>query len=180
MYKKLLAASLLMFIGAGCTMSTTTSTTSGTTDTGTQAADTTATTGDNDGDADDGAGIVSDDEDTTADADTSAVTDDETGTDDEAADAAPSTKEFTVSGENFSFAPNTMSVKKGDTVKITFTNAEGFHDFRIDEYNVATAKLNAGASETVEFVADQTGTFEYYCSVGSHRAMGMKGTLTVE
>mgnify|MGYP001578586618 CR=1 FL=1 len=91
-----------------------------------------------------------------------------------------SVSEFTVKGTNFAFAPNVMKVKKGDTVKITFTNAGGFHDFTLDEFNVKTKQLKDGESETVEFVADKAGTFEYYCSVGQHRQMGMKGTLTVE
>jgi nitrosocyanin len=89
-------------------------------------------------------------------------------------------KEFVVTGSNFAFAPATLTVKKGATVKITFKNADGFHDFRIDEFNVATKRIRSGAEETVTFVADKMGAFEYYCSVGQHRAMGMKGTLTVE
>ncbi len=89
-------------------------------------------------------------------------------------------KEFTVTASNFSFSLKEMKVMKGDTVKITFKNAEGFHDFRIAEFNVATKQLKAGAEETVEFVADKAGTFEYYCSVGQHRAMGMKGSLIVQ
>ena len=35
-------------------------------------------------------------------------------------------------------------------------------------------------SAEVEFVASIAGTFEYYCSVGEHRAKGMKGNLIVE
>lgn len=91
-----------------------------------------------------------------------------------------SVKEFTVDGDNFAFSLATMTVNKGDTVRVTFNNIEGFHDWKIDEFNVATSKLNAGGTETVEFVATEAGSFEYYCSVGSHRAMGMKGTLIVE
>ncbi len=87
--------------------------------------------------------------------------------------------EFAVSGENFMFAPADLTVKKGQTVKITFTSASGFHDLVIDEFNVRTKQMQDGGVETVEFVADKTGTFEYYCSVGSHRQMGMVGTLTV-
>lgn len=90
-----------------------------------------------------------------------------------------SVKEFTVTGSNFSFAPNVMQVKKGDKVRVIFKNADGFHDFKIDELGVATSKIQGGAEETVEFVASKTGSFEYYCSVGSHRQMGMKGTLIV-
>ncbi len=89
-------------------------------------------------------------------------------------------KEFTIEGKNFSFTPNMITVKKGDKVKITFKNSAGFHDFVIDEYGVATKQAQAPDTEVLEFTANKAGTFEYYCSVGSHRAMGMFGTLKVE
>jgi len=89
-------------------------------------------------------------------------------------------KEFTISGQNFSFTPNSITVKKGNKVKITFKSIDGFHDFRIDEYGVATKQLQFPAEEVLEFTADKAGNFEYYCSVGSHRGMGMFGTLKVE
>lgn len=88
-------------------------------------------------------------------------------------------KEFTVTGKKFSFSPATLTVQKGDKVKITFKNTEGFHDFKIDEYGVATKQAQSPAEEVLEFTADKAGSFEYYCSVGEHRAKGMKGTLTV-
>jgi plastocyanin len=91
----------------------------------------------------------------------------------------PTTKEFTITGSNFKFAPANMNVNEGDTVKITFVNESGTHDLRVDGYNVGTKTLQAGQSETITFLADKTGTFEYYCSIGQHRQMGMKGTLTV-
>ena len=89
-------------------------------------------------------------------------------------------REFSVTGSPFKFDPKEIKVKKGDKVKITFKNASGTHSFVIDELNVKTAVLNAGAQESVEFTADKAGRFEYYCSVGNHKAMGMVGTLTVE
>lgn len=93
--------------------------------------------------------------------------------------ASGTVKEFTVTGSNFKFAPTTMTVKKGDTVSITFVNSGGMHDFVIDEFNARTKVIQGGAQETITFVADKAGSFEYYCSVGEHRQMGMKGTLTV-
>ncbi|MEK7613663.1 MAG: cupredoxin domain-containing protein [Patescibacteria group bacterium] len=84
-----------------------------------------------------------------------------------------------VEGGKFYFKPNTITAKKGETVRITFKNVDGLHDFVIDEFNVKTKQLQGGTEETVEFVADKVGTFEYYCSVGTHRQMGMVGTLTV-
>lgn len=89
-------------------------------------------------------------------------------------------KYFTVTGSSFAFAPSTLTVNKGDTVKIHFVNSGGMHDFVIDEFNARTSKLQSGQSEDITFVADKAGTFEYYCSVGTHRQMGMKGTITVK
>lgn len=89
-------------------------------------------------------------------------------------------REFTIDGSNFKFAPNKITVQEGDLVRIIFKNTGGTHDFVIDEFDVATAQLPSGSQEIVEFVADRTGSFEFYCSVGSHRQMGMVGTLIVE
>ena len=86
----------------------------------------------------------------------------------------------TIDGSPFKFLPNTISAKVGDKIIITFRNMEGTHDLRLDEFNVATKLLKAGETDTVEFTADKAGVFEYYCSVGEHRKMGMVGTLTVE
>ena len=89
-------------------------------------------------------------------------------------------KEFTISGRNFSFSPSVIRVNQGDTVRVIFENTGGTHDFVIDEFDVATAQIQGGQSETVTFVADQAGTFDFYCSVGQHRANGMEGQLIVE
>ena len=94
--------------------------------------------------------------------------------------SSQSIKEFTVTGSNYSFSPSTLTAKKGDKVRITFKNTDGMHDFQIDALHVATRVIKTGEKETVEFTANTVGTFEYYCSVSSHRAMGMKGTLVVQ
>ncbi len=88
-------------------------------------------------------------------------------------------KAFTITGQNYSFSPSTITVNRGDRVKITFSNASGVHNLILDDFDVGTKVLQAGGSETIEFIANKTGSFEYYCSVGNHRAMGMKGALVV-
>jgi plastocyanin len=93
---------------------------------------------------------------------------------------APATKEFIVTGSSYAFDPSTITVNKGDKVKITFKNSGGMHDWKIDELDLATKKIKTGEEEVLEFVADKVGMFEYYCSVGEHRAKGMKGTLVVK
>ena len=85
-----------------------------------------------------------------------------------------------LSADNFSFSEETITVQSGQRVRIELEVTEGFHDWVVDEFNAATDQVNAGNITTVEFVADQSGEFEFYCSVGSHRAMGMVGTLIVQ
>jgi nitrosocyanin len=90
------------------------------------------------------------------------------------------TRSFTVAAGSYYFTPSSMKVNKGDTVKITVTNSDGMHDLKLDEFGVATRVLKSGESQTVTFVADKSGTFDYYCSIGDHRLMGMQGKLIVE
>ncbi|MBI2054096.1 MAG: cupredoxin domain-containing protein [Candidatus Staskawiczbacteria bacterium] len=92
----------------------------------------------------------------------------------------PVRREFTVTGRNFSFMPSEIRVKQGDIVKITFDNAQGFHDWVVDEFNARTSQMQAPAKAEAQFTADKTGVFEFYCSVGEHRKLGMKGSLIVE
>ncbi len=94
--------------------------------------------------------------------------------------AEDSVKTFEVAGTNFKYSVEEIRVKKGDTVRIVFTSESGFHDWVVDEFDARTKQLQAPGSETIEFVADEVGEFEYYCSVGQHRANGMVGTLIVE
>ncbi|MBI2074815.1 MAG: cupredoxin domain-containing protein [Candidatus Levybacteria bacterium] len=89
-------------------------------------------------------------------------------------------KTFEVTGSPFQFNPNEIRVKKGDLVQIVFNNQEGFHDLTIDEFNAKTKQIQAGQTDTVMFIADKTGVFEYYCSVDGHREQGMVGSLIVE
>lgn len=89
-------------------------------------------------------------------------------------------KEFTVEGSSFKFVPNVLTVSQGDTVKIVFKNVGGMHNFVIDALGVETNVIQGGASETIQFQASKKGSFQYYCSVANHKAMGMTGTLVVK
>ena len=95
-------------------------------------------------------------------------------------ETVPNEVKVTIEGSSFKFVPNVITAKVGDKVIVEFKNIDGFHDFQIDEFNAATKVIKTGETDTVEFIADKAGTFEFYCSVGEHRKMGMVGTLTVE
>jgi plastocyanin len=102
----------------------------------------------------------------------------------EAMTASPSSmsNEMTidVEGGAFYFKPNTITVKKGQKVKINFTSKDMVHNFVVDELAVKSPTVKGGTNATFEFTPDKTGTFEYYCSIGQHRAKGMVGKITVE
>jgi plastocyanin len=110
-----------------------------------------------------------------------AVTEDalDKGSDDLVETTEVAVREFTLDSFNFGYSMDNIEVNEGDTVTINLTSSDGFHDWVVDEFNAATEKINPGEETSVTFVADQAGTYEFYCSVGSHRARGMVGTLIV-
>lgn len=89
-------------------------------------------------------------------------------------------KTFALETGSFYYQPNTITVTEGDTVRIILNSVDTMHDFAIDELGVRTEIVQSGDTGEVTFVADTVGEFEFYCSVGEHRAQGMVGTLIVE
>jgi len=86
---------------------------------------------------------------------------------------------ISVEAGSFYFKPNLIRVKLGEKVKLTLNSVSMMHDFNIDELGVKVPITPSGSSSTVEFTASKVGEFQFYCSVGNHRAMGQVGTLIV-
>ena len=66
-----------------------------------------------------------------------------------------------------SFEPNKVEVQQGDKVTIYLTNIEQttdeLHGFGLNEHNINVV-VDPGETKTIEFVADKTGVFPYYCT----------------
>lgn len=84
----------------------------------------------------------------------------------------------------FTFAPNYLEAKTGDTVRIAIQNDDStMHTFTLAAAGVDVA-IPPGNERMVEFKAPAPGTYQYYCiphsqeSGGMHE--GMVGTLQVE
>ena len=89
-------------------------------------------------------------------------------------------REFQLTAQKFEFSPQTIKVKRGDHVKLTVTAVDAPHGFKLAAFHVEQ-KLPKGQAVTVEFTADQAGTFSFQCS--HFCGMGhskMKGQLIVE
>lgn len=92
----------------------------------------------------------------------------------------PQAKEFTIVATLWKFTPDTITVNKGDRVKITLENAEGAHGILIPDYEF-DLKAGAGETKSAEFTADKAGTFGFRCNImcgAGHREM--TGTLVVQ
>lgn len=88
-------------------------------------------------------------------------------------------KEIRVESQGFVYTPREIRVNQGDRIRLTYHNGGGFHDWVLDEFDAKTRRISANQSETIEFIADRAGDFEFYCSVGNHRAQGMVGRFVV-
>ena len=85
-----------------------------------------------------------------------------------------------IEAREFSLTPKQISINEGDNVSILFKNVGTVaHSFEIDELGVRIAPIQPGESETINFIANQAGTFDFRCSVIGHAAAGMKGVLNI-
>jgi carboxymethylenebutenolidase len=73
----------------------------------------------------------------------------------------------------------TIIINQGERVRIELTSKEGMHDLVIDGIG-KTERVNAGQTSSFEFTANGPGEHEYYCSVGNHRELGMRGRLLIQ
>jgi len=94
--------------------------------------------------------------------------------------ATANVKSFTVTEHSFAIDPATITVNKGDSVKITVISNDIGHNFCIESYGICSNTVSSGQSTILNFVANQTGTFAYYCSIDGHRNLGMVGQLIVQ
>lgn len=82
------------------------------------------------------------------------------------------------SGSSNSVNP-TYLLTKDDVQSVHFINEDrethSVHNLNIDAFNVHTRNLGYFESQTVDFIPDKEGTFEYYCSIHPE----MKGEIEV-
>ena len=92
-------------------------------------------------------------------------------------------------GPGMIYTPDVLSIQEGDIV--SWTSEGGTHDVNFDINSItgesfgnpdviASASLPVqGAGEMGSITFDNAGTYNYDCSVGSHAAMGMVGSIIV-
>jgi len=75
-----------------------------------------------------------------------------------------------------------ISISKGNLIQIHLINEEknqssnpSKHNLNIDEFNVHVKDLGYFQTESITFLANKLGTFDYYCSIHPE----MRGTISV-
>ncbi len=88
--------------------------------------------------------------------------------------------EINMTAKDWAFDPGTITVHKGDTVKLHITSLDVTHGFALPDYGI-NEQIVPGQTTDITFVADHSGTFGFRCSVmcgEGHRQM--TGTLVVQ
>lgn len=100
--------------------------------------------------------------------------------DNSAQDSSGLVKEFTMTAKQWKFQPDTITVNRGDQVKLSITSVDVEHGIAMPDFGISST-LNPGQTTEIEFVADKSGTFSFFCSVFCGVGHGdMRGTLIVK
>ena len=89
-------------------------------------------------------------------------------------------KEIEVTAKQWEFIPNPIEVNKGDKVRLKIRSLDVTHGFALPDFGISQ-RLEPGKTEIVEFTADKTGSFTFFCNVpcGSGHS-SMRGTLIIK
>jgi uncharacterized cupredoxin-like copper-binding protein len=85
-----------------------------------------------------------------------------------------------VTGSEFSFTPQEIRVRQGETVNLVFENRGGmFHTLTAGELGV-DLRANGGDRIAGALQATRRGTYSFICAVAGHADAGMRGRIEVE
>jgi|SRR3990172_5653591 len=81
--------------------------------------------------------------------------------------------------EKGNFTPQRVKVRVGEKIRLRVRNVDTvMHGFAIPALEVDAGEIKAGHSEILEFIVDEPGVYDYYCTVWcSEFHMQMRGVL---
>jgi plastocyanin len=91
-------------------------------------------------------------------------------------------KTITIHETEYKLNPNTVSVAKPGTYAFNAVNdGTTGHALEVEGNGVETkiSTIDPGKSSTLKVTFPKNGTYEMYCPVDGHKALGMKGKITV-
>jgi cytochrome c oxidase subunit II len=76
----------------------------------------------------------------------------------------PETKHIEIVASRFSFAPNEITVKKGEQVTLSVKSTDVTHGLVIEELGVRTTQIKKGQPEDLTLTPTTSGTFQGKCA----------------
>jgi heme/copper-type cytochrome/quinol oxidase subunit 2 len=84
-----------------------------------------------------------------------------------------------VSVSRAGFQPSSLTIRRGETVRVVLTSTDGEHCFAIDALRIEK-RIVPGRPTRFDLIADTAGTYTYYCCLESGAAAEReRGRLTV-
>jgi len=87
-----------------------------------------------------------------------------------------------ISEKEYSLTPGTLTLSKPGTYAFHITNKGTItHAFEVEGNGVEekSGDIQSGSSSTLNVTFSKNGSYEMYCPIDGHKALGMKGTLAV-
>lgn len=78
--------------------------------------------------------------------------------------SVPPVAEIRVTARKFDFSPRTITVQKGQTVKLVVTSTDVEHGFAVKELKIKE-RVEAKESKVITFKPEEAGRYRFYCSV---------------
>ncbi|MBI5562104.1 MAG: cupredoxin domain-containing protein [Deltaproteobacteria bacterium] len=71
---------------------------------------------------------------------------------------------FEIKADKPSYTPSSITVKKGDHVKLKITSTDVEHGIHLEAFGLKDTIIPEKSSVVLEFTADKTGTFSFPCT----------------
>jgi cytochrome c oxidase subunit 2 len=93
--------------------------------------------------------------------------------------ALPAQREIHITAKKFDFAPDTITLKKGEPVVLVISSQDRKHGFNLRAFGIR-ADINPGETARIQFNPNKTGKFTFSCDVFCGEGHeDMTGTIVV-
>ena len=93
--------------------------------------------------------------------------------------ALPAEREIHITAKKFDFTPDTITLKKGESVVLVISSQDRKHGFNLRAFGIR-ADINPGETARIHFNPNKTGKFSFSCDVFCGEGHeDMTGTIVV-
>ncbi len=88
--------------------------------------------------------------------------------------------ELDIEAYSWGFNQNLQKINRGDKVRLKLTSSDGTHGVTMPDFGVYSNPISPGGEEIIEFIADKTGSFNFFCNMPCGQGHGMmQGSIVI-